>query len=139
MRDPVEITFGGRTYEMVPDFRAFSAIEKELGASLPMTLALHEAERLSGLALGQIVLEGLKSAPLGDDDRMDASTFQVEDVAKRLFEIGIAGDEVRLPVREFLEALCYTPEQIQKKREAAAAAEADLFAAMSSNATAPQQ
>ena len=138
MRDPVEIKFGGRTYVMTPDWRAFSAIEKELGASLPMTLALHDAERLSGLSLGQIVLEGLKSTPLGNDDRMDPSSFQVEDLAKRLFEVGIAGEEVREPVREFLELLCYTPEQIQKKREAAEAAEADLFAAMSSSASALQ-
>ncbi|MEO0485271.1 MAG: GTA-gp10 family protein [Pseudomonadota bacterium] len=134
MRPVVTITLGGRDYPMAPTFDAANKLEQEIGAALPVLRSLHAEHRLTMETLGQVVLLGLQSAEV-PDATYDPHEFTAEHIAKRLFEMGISGDAVRGPVTDFLDALCYTPEHLAKKRLAAAEAEAEFVAAMSSSAS----
>lgn len=107
MRETVKITLGGAEHRMRPSFEAFAEIEDRLDTTLPQLYRAHMQGALQCAEMGVIVAAGMNADTAG--------SAKAEDVARRLFEIGVMADGVRLPIAQYLLALAWTPEDGKKK------------------------
>ncbi|UWQ77354.1 hypothetical protein [Leisingera sp. M658] len=105
----INITLGGASYGMRPEYEAQRGIEGRVNLTIAELLECAKFERLTLEEAGVIVWHGCKAN--GED-------FDIEAVAKRIFEERMSNLKLRLSICEFLATLLYAPEEVTKKFEA---------------------
>lgn len=106
----VEITLGGQSYGMRPEWHVQRDIEARLNMTIAEILECAKYERLGLMEAAVIVWHGCKAGG-ADFDEMEA-------VAKRIFEIRMSNLELRSSICQFLLELIEVPEEALKKFEA---------------------
>lgn len=103
----VEIKLGGKLWRLRPTFGAMREIEAACKSSCATLLQLLARQEMHSSEMALVVYWGMVEAGENPSDP--------EAIGNRLFEAGVASDEVRTVVADYLIELLFAPDAARKK------------------------